>query len=797
MGLRPKPRSGLLSSSRPGPGARTSSTRSAPAPYREGLELLAVGLDRFEAAIDEELRECAAGRQAGFKAVRGDYGAGKTFFSRWLAAPGARSRGFAVAEVQISRDRDAALPDGDGLPARAGAPADARSGNGGAFRSLVDTLVLRARGGGARAAEPDRRRRRAAARARSASCWSSGSPTSARTQPQFAAALRACHRRAAPRRPRDGRGADRLADGPAQCRRRRSSARRTSRATSTTTARLGFLRGLLERAQADGPQGPACSCSTRSRRSSACARDSREKSLNALRQLIDDARRGRYPGLYVLITGTPPFFDGRQGVQARCRRWRSALHTDFDERSALRQPARAADPAARRSTTSGSSRSASGSAISTRPTHPERIAAQGRPTTSCARRRREVTGKLGGKVGVAPRLFLRKLVDAARPGRRARRLRSQRALRRSWSTASEMTAEERAAAGYRAERRTTSRSISAKRAEATTGDGDDALRPAHARRSQYQIVNTLGFAEPAPGAGAHDRRGPRRRELRRPRADGRRQDRGGVLPAALARWTRRTGGRLGALPVARSAPCSTTRRSGSRALRRHDRPPRRSSGTATSARARASALRARAGGHPADDARVARGDADEPARPGATLFAGLAAVVIDEVHAFAGDDRGAHLSSLLERLSRLLRARHPAHRPLGDGGQPGARSSPGSQGQLAARRRSVVDPPRAHASRPSCALDYVGDLAERREGDRRSSHPGKKRLVFVDSPPRRRGARRSALPASASTTFVIARLALGGRAARRRARVPERAATASSSRRARWSSGSTSAISTT
>jgi ATP-dependent Lhr-like helicase len=36
------------------------------------------------------------------------------------------------------------------------------------------------------------------------------------------------------------------------------------------------------------------------------------------------------------------------------------------------------------------------------------------------------------------------------------------------------------------------------------------------------------------------------------------------------------------------------------------------------------------------------------------LFAGLSAVIVDEVHAFAADDRGAHLAALLERL-RVLR----------------------------------------------------------------------------------------------------------------------------------------------
>jgi hypothetical protein len=43
--------------------------------------------------------------------------------------------------------------------------------------------------------------------------------------------------------------------------------------------------------------------------------DVREKSLNALRQWIDDIDGGRYPGLYLLVTGTPAFFDGNQGVK--------------------------------------------------------------------------------------------------------------------------------------------------------------------------------------------------------------------------------------------------------------------------------------------------------------------------------------------------------------------------------------------------------------------------------------------------------------------------------------------------
>ena len=67
---------------------------------QRGLDVFTVGLGRFEPALDEELRAVAAGG-AGFKALRGEYGSGKTFFARWLQERAKRA-GFAAAEVQIS-----------------------------------------------------------------------------------------------------------------------------------------------------------------------------------------------------------------------------------------------------------------------------------------------------------------------------------------------------------------------------------------------------------------------------------------------------------------------------------------------------------------------------------------------------------------------------------------------------------------------------------------------------------------------------------------------------------------------
>src|SRR3954469_15955711 len=67
---------------------------------RSGLDVLAVGIERFAPSLDEGLDGVARGRGA-FKAVRGEYGSGKTFFGRWLQER-ARSRGFATSEVQVS-----------------------------------------------------------------------------------------------------------------------------------------------------------------------------------------------------------------------------------------------------------------------------------------------------------------------------------------------------------------------------------------------------------------------------------------------------------------------------------------------------------------------------------------------------------------------------------------------------------------------------------------------------------------------------------------------------------------------
>jgi hypothetical protein len=137
--------------------------------------------------------------------------------------------------------------------------------------------------------------------------------------------------------------------------------------------------------------------------------DVRDKSLNALRQLIDEVDSGRFPGLYVLITGTPAFYEGPQGIQ-RLVPLAQRLHVDFQTDARFDNPRavqlRLAGFSLERLCQVG---------CKVRDIFQQHAKASERISTTCddayVRELAEsVTGKLGGKVGVAPRVFLKKLV---------------------------------------------------------------------------------------------------------------------------------------------------------------------------------------------------------------------------------------------------------------------------------------------------------------------------------------------------------------------------------------------------
>ncbi|MBI4240864.1 MAG: DEAD/DEAH box helicase [Candidatus Rokubacteria bacterium] len=114
----------------------------------------------------------------------------------------------------------------------------------------------------------------------------------------------------------------------------------------------------------------------------------------------------------------------------------------------------------------------------------------------------------------------------------------------------------------------------------------------------------------------------------------------------------------------------------------------------------------------------------------AKLFGGVRAVVVDELHAFAGDDRGWHLLSVLERVKRL------AGRELQ---RVGLSATIGNPTELldwltgaCHGQRTVIAPPAEPRVVAEVGLDYVGNLGNAAIVISRL-HRGEKRLVFIDS----------------------------------------------------------------
>ena len=364
-----------------------------------GLDLLATGLDRFEAALDTELDTVASGGSV-FKAVRGEYGSGKTFFSRWLGER-AKKKKFAVTEIQIS-ETETPLHKLETVYRRLTERLTTASFPPSALRSVVDAWFY--------ALEEDALADGATEQGLSEAVEALMTARLAevsRHAPAFSTALRAYRHALA-----DGDEATAAAvlawlGGQPNV---AASARRAAgvRGDLDHFGALAFLQGLLTVLRDSGHHGLLVvldEVETLQRVRS----DARDKALNALRQLIDEVHSGRFPGLYLLITGTPAFYDGQQGVQ-RLAPLAQRLATDFttdprfDNPRAvqLRLPGFTLESLTSLGATIRNLY-ADGADASDR----IRKLADDEYVTDLAR---AVVGALGGKVGVAPRLFLKKLV---------------------------------------------------------------------------------------------------------------------------------------------------------------------------------------------------------------------------------------------------------------------------------------------------------------------------------------------------------------------------------------------------
>ncbi len=371
---------------------------------RQGLDVFAVGLDPFDAALNDELAAVAAGSGA-FKAVRGEYGSGKTFFVRWLQEQ-AKRKTFAAAEVQIS-ETETPLHRLETVYRRLTERLSTADTHQGALRSILDNWFyaleedVLAEGG---VAERDA----GALLARTTDLMERRLASVARHAPAFATALRAYRRAVAGN---DRATAEALLAWIGGQPNVGAAAKRYAGVKGDLDhfGALSFLQGLLAILRDSGFAGLVVvldEVETLQRVRS----DVREKSLNALRQVIDEIDAGRFPGLYLVITGTPAFFEGPQGVQ-RLPPLAQRLDVDFSGEHRFDNP-RA--PQVRLRNFDLDRLQQVGQKI--RDLYAEGAAASARILLRADDAylnglARAVTGELGGRIGIAPRVFLKKLVQ--------------------------------------------------------------------------------------------------------------------------------------------------------------------------------------------------------------------------------------------------------------------------------------------------------------------------------------------------------------------------------------------------
>lgn len=367
----------------------------------QGLEHFATGLDALVDAVSQELDFVAMGKGAA-KWIRGEYGTGKTFAARYLCAK-AQQRRFATSEVQISIN-DTPLHHLETVYRRLIERLETAADGPNAFQAILEGWlyqvgdeVMRLRGlaeddpGFADATEQRLEDKLA---------------DLSRRNPAFAQVLRAYHRAN-----HDGDFATAqglLAWLAGQPHTDRSVLRAAgTRGKVDGQASLTFLAGLLQLLRQSGYAGLVVvldEVETVQRMNA----QTRDKSLNALRQLMDMLAKEELPGLYLVVTGTRDFFEGYKGLKALAPlhqrvqvtfgedpRWDNLRAPQvrllpFTEERLLAVGRRVRDlyPAQ----------------------HADRVAARVDDRFLGALVS-QVTAGFSGKVALAPRLFLRELVD--------------------------------------------------------------------------------------------------------------------------------------------------------------------------------------------------------------------------------------------------------------------------------------------------------------------------------------------------------------------------------------------------
>jgi hypothetical protein len=279
--------------------------RSGVVPER-GLDAFAVGIDRQRNEIARQL-DLAASGEGLFKFLRGGYGCGKTFMAR-LTLLEAQSRGFATSFVVVSPN-DTHFDRFDDVYRKIVQELGTSTCPRGALNDVVDRWIARVENalidGGADENGADfdslvqKRMEEEIA-----------SKTGGKAPEDFARVLRTVFRLKQQGKLQDAGSLLSWLSGSQNVAASEKSAAGVKGSVTSQMA-MDYLHGILEIVKAAGYAGLVIvidEAETILRMRT----DTRAKSLNGIRQIIDAA--DRYQGLLWVFTGTPDFFDIKRGV---------------------------------------------------------------------------------------------------------------------------------------------------------------------------------------------------------------------------------------------------------------------------------------------------------------------------------------------------------------------------------------------------------------------------------------------------------------------------------------------------
>ena len=366
-----------------------------------GLSLFATGLEPLAKAVMDELALVAQGG-GNSKWIRGEYGAGKTFAARYLCME-ARAKGFATSEVQISIN-DTPLHHLETVYRRLVEKLETAADGRNAFQAIVDAWLYQVgeevqRLKGITEDDP------AFADATEERLEDKLADLSRRNN-TFAQVLRAYHRAMHEGDYATAHGLIAWLSGQPHIDRSITSKAGVSGKVDGQAA-MAFLAGLLQLLRQSGYPGLVVvldEVETIQRMNA----QTRVKALIALRQFMDAMANGELPGLYLVVTGTRDFFEGYKGLKTEPALYQR-VNVKFDDDPEF-DNLRAAQ-------------------VRLMPFDADRLFAVGQrvrdlfPSEQPSRIRDkvddaflrslvdQVTTRFGGRVAIAPRLFLIELTD--------------------------------------------------------------------------------------------------------------------------------------------------------------------------------------------------------------------------------------------------------------------------------------------------------------------------------------------------------------------------------------------------